>query len=97
MCFPTQNMHKPHAPKLFGTPLDTRGSSQMKPGQDETQLAAKVQNQNPNHVYCCEWDACWQVVIQPPKPDQPTFPCTVPANPDLIRDSFAQQNAKKHR
>lgn len=39
MSFPIQNMQQPQAPKLFGIPLDTGGSSWMKSGQQDESSA----------------------------------------------------------
>lgn len=56
--------------------------------------AAKVQNQNPNHIHYCRQDSWCQAAAEI---QRQTFhiPCTVPTNPDLVRDSSAQRNANK--
>ena len=71
MCFPTRNMHKPHTPTLSVAPLDTRGSSQMKPGRQD-KIPACCQNTSPEpkpHVLL----RAGRLVpgsAQPPKADQ---------------------------
>lgn len=87
-----------HMHQSFLRPLDTRGPSQMKPGQqDETSAFCQSTKPEPKSRLLLLAGCLVPGSLTASKSDQPTSPCAVPANLDPSRDSFAQQSANKHR